>query len=398
MRRACSPPSSPSPASRRPPRSAMPTTTTATFPLLTPSGPYTNTYYYGWAYAWFAYYNYAHGPYANWWYYGAYATYGWAGRPAATPTRSPAPRRPRSSWTCRKRRAEVQRRVVADHRQLADVPVPALSYGQDYGYDLVAEVTANGKTTTGRGAGGAAGRRDRPGDARPRSTRASGVSPPVRFHRRAHQRLTSRDRKGAAAEPVFRRRGGRGSAAAPLRSRLVGVSGRLRTLTGRLPQMRPTCGSTWPPSRSSPATCNRVVEIVRTLAKYGLADWLARLDPGFVRRLGRRHRDSPGSRTRTHEARVRLALTELGTTFIKLGQMLSTRRDLIGAGAGRRTRRSCRANVPADPFAVTTATVEAELGRPLAELFAHVRRRAARVGVDRPGPPGHAATTAARSW
>jgi uncharacterized protein (TIGR03000 family) len=26
--------------------------------------------------------------------------------------------------------------------------IPALSYGQDYGYDLTAEVTANGKTTT----------------------------------------------------------------------------------------------------------------------------------------------------------------------------------------------------------------------------------------------------------
>ena len=34
-----------------------PTTTSATFPLLTPSGYYTNTYYYGWAYPWFAYYN-----------------------------------------------------------------------------------------------------------------------------------------------------------------------------------------------------------------------------------------------------------------------------------------------------------------------------------------------------
>ena len=34
--------------------------------------------------------------------------------------------------------------------------------------------------------------------------------------------------------------------------------------------------------------------------------------------------------TLTQEARIRLALTELGTTFIKLGQMLSTRPDVVG--------------------------------------------------------------------
>src|SRR5262245_20874008 len=61
---------------------------------------------------------------------------------------------------------------------------------------------------------------------------------------------------------------------------------------------------------------SRLVEIVRTLAKYGLADGVARLDYRFVRRVaaGIGFRRLLGV---SHEARIRLALTDLGTTFIK---------------------------------------------------------------------------------
>ncbi|QDU23212.1 TIGR03000 domain-containing protein [Urbifossiella limnaea] len=126
-----------------------PTATSATFPLLTPSGYYTNTYYYGWAYPWFAYYNYAHGPYANWASYGPYATYGWgcygcrgyadpfAGTGAATLVVD----LPESAVL---KFNGVSSPTTGNSRTYS---VPALSYGQDYGYELVAEVTANGKTT-----------------------------------------------------------------------------------------------------------------------------------------------------------------------------------------------------------------------------------------------------------
>ena len=125
-----------------------PSSTTAIFPLLTPSGPYSNTYYYGWAYGWYSYYNYAHGPYANWWYYGPYATYGWgwpawgyadpfAGTGAATLVVD----LPESAVL---KFNGVSSPTTGNSRTFR---VPALSYGQDYGYDLVAEVTANGKTT-----------------------------------------------------------------------------------------------------------------------------------------------------------------------------------------------------------------------------------------------------------
>lgn len=112
----------------------------------------------------------------------------------------------------------------------------------------------------------------------------------------------------------------------------------------------------------------RMVEIARTLVKYGLGDILTRIDNRFVKRWTR---DTAVARLsdETREVRIRLAFTELGTTFIKFGQVLSTRRDLIGPALGTELEK-LQTKVPADPIAVTRATLEAELGRPLAELFA----------------------------
>jgi ubiquinone biosynthesis protein len=113
----------------------------------------------------------------------------------------------------------------------------------------------------------------------------------------------------------------------------------------------------------------RFVEIVRVLAKYGLADWLARLDYTSVRRWTRGTELARLS-AETHEARIRLVLTELGTTFIKFGQVLSTRRDLIGPVLAEELSR-LQSQVPADPFPVTKQTIEDELRRPLVEVFPH---------------------------
>ncbi len=115
-------------------------------------------------------------------------------------------------------------------------------------------------------------------------------------------------------------------------------------------------------------SAGRLAEITRVLAKYGLADALARLDNRFVRRWTA---DTKLGRISSHsrEARIRLVLTELGTTFIKFGQVLSTRRDLIGPALGDELAQ-LQSSVPSDPFELTRATVETELGKPLEELFA----------------------------
>ncbi|MBK8047243.1 MAG: AarF/ABC1/UbiB kinase family protein [Anaerolineales bacterium] len=112
----------------------------------------------------------------------------------------------------------------------------------------------------------------------------------------------------------------------------------------------------------------RVDEITRVLAKYGLADWVGDITPGFVRRRfltpdGTPVKDLP------FEVRVRLAMTELGTTAIKLGQMMSTRADMVGPELATELAQ-LQADVPADGPDAVRATITAELGQPPEQIFA----------------------------
>ena len=81
---------------------------------------------------------------------------------------------------------------------------------------------------------------------------------------------------------------------------------------------------------------------------------------------------------------VRLALTDLGTTFIKLGQMLSTRPDLIGQALATELSK-LQASTPPDPPEAVIRMVESELGRPVGECFRQFDGVAHGVGVDRAG-------------
>jgi ubiquinone biosynthesis protein len=113
---------------------------------------------------------------------------------------------------------------------------------------------------------------------------------------------------------------------------------------------------------------HRVGEIVGVLAKYGLADWVKGLNYSWIQ-------DRIQSVDGQHipdlkvEERVRLAFTELGTTFMKLGQVLSTRPDLVGPEMARELAHLQTA-APADPPDTVRATIEAEFGKPVSSLFA----------------------------
>lgn len=112
----------------------------------------------------------------------------------------------------------------------------------------------------------------------------------------------------------------------------------------------------------------RVGEILRVLAKYGLADWAGHLHYEWIQSRLRSPEGQAIAGLSTGE-RLRLAFTELGTTFIKLGQALGTRPDLVGPDiAGELAR--LQTGVPADPFEAVRETVEAELKAPLESLFA----------------------------
>ena len=66
--------------------------------------------------------------------------------------------------------------------------------------------------------------------------------------------------------------------------------------------------------------------------------------------------------------RVRKTFEELGPAYIKLGQMLSTRPDLVGWEMANELHK-LRDNTPADSFDEMKKVIETELGKPLKEIY-----------------------------
>jgi ubiquinone biosynthesis protein len=108
-------------------------------------------------------------------------------------------------------------------------------------------------------------------------------------------------------------------------------------------------------------------EIVSVLSKYGLADWLSQTNVDFFKdRL--RAADGEILARLTRESRIRLALTELGPTFIKFGQILSTRPDVVGTELADELR-LLQSEVASDPPEAVRVLLEAELGQRVEEVF-----------------------------
>ncbi|GAB3272190.1 AarF/ABC1/UbiB kinase family protein [Sinomonas notoginsengisoli] len=77
------------------------------------------------------------------------------------------------------------------------------------------------------------------------------------------------------------------------------------------------------------AHARRYREIADVLARHGLSQVLARAGFGRLLPRGRNSAETPPGAPTGGPVHVRLALEELGPTFMKLGQILSTRPDLI---------------------------------------------------------------------
>ncbi len=110
---------------------------------------------------------------------------------------------------------------------------------------------------------------------------------------------------------------------------------------------------------------DRFRHVVTVLARHGLADWLSTVPMPWLDRLFRAN----ATETLTTEQRIRVTMTELGTTFIKLGQVLSTRPDLVGKKLADELAQ-LRADTPADDPAIAIGLIESELGGKIDSLFA----------------------------
>jgi len=108
----------------------------------------------------------------------------------------------------------------------------------------------------------------------------------------------------------------------------------------------------------------RYAQITRIAVRYGLGPAL-----GLSRPSGpAAQATTVGGRAPT-AVRLRLALEECGGIFVKLGQVLSTRSDLLPASACDELAR-LQDEVPPEPPAVMRAVLAAEIGRSVEEVFA----------------------------
>lgn len=122
---------------------------------------------------------------------------------------------------------------------------------------------------------------------------------------------------------------------------------------------------------------SRLHEIASILIKYGWGDFVRVLGIGTVlERAGRilhwhpKHNDIADLEP---AIRVRMALEELGPTFVKLGQLLATRVDLMPP-AWIVELEKLQSHVPSVPFELIEADVVALLNKPIHEAFAQFER------------------------
>ncbi|SDS14665.1 ubiquinone biosynthesis protein [Brevibacterium siliguriense] len=103
----------------------------------------------------------------------------------------------------------------------------------------------------------------------------------------------------------------------------------------------------------------RYAQVVSIAVRHGLGSQLR----GFGG-------DSPGRDVKTARA-LKESLAEAGVTFVKLGQMLSTRRDILPPVFVRELE-TLQTQVTPEPWSVIEPAITERLGRPIGEVFARI--------------------------
>jgi len=113
----------------------------------------------------------------------------------------------------------------------------------------------------------------------------------------------------------------------------------------------------------------RLRQIAAALVRHGFGEVLGRSRMADLAKGGAT--EDPSARQKSSARRFRELLAELGPTFVKLGQMLSTRPDLLPAALIDELTQ-LQDNAPALPMSVIEAQIEAALGKPAKALFARI--------------------------
>ncbi len=132
----------------------------------------------------------------------------------------------------------------------------------------------------------------------------------------------------------------------------------------------------FPGFRRTYRNVNRVRHITNVLIKYGFGKIIDQLHLNrfvpFRKRL-KTFGQWPPLKGPTSAERLRMAFAELGPTFIKLAQLLSTRPDLITRQFADEFKK-LQDRVPPFPTEQAVAIIEEETGLPIDQVFSHLER------------------------
>lgn len=113
---------------------------------------------------------------------------------------------------------------------------------------------------------------------------------------------------------------------------------------------------------------SRMNEIIKVLAKYGFEGIAQHLTDKDIKYLPVEKFFPPQDTPIDMNTRIRLVLQDLGTTFIKLGQTLSTYPELIGFELADELS-NLQESAPVDDFEKVKESIESEFSKPLEDIF-----------------------------
>jgi len=127
------------------------------------------------------------------------------------------------------------------------------------------------------------------------------------------------------------------------------------------------------PRRSRIIENVRLQQVYETIYRFGLDIALEPTPIGRLRRWSQAHLlgGAPAPDGQTREARVRLMLQELGPTYVKIGQMVASRREALPPALALELER-LQSDAAPFPWEQAATILEAELGQPPAALFASI--------------------------
>ncbi|MCK9275201.1 MAG: AarF/UbiB family protein [Syntrophales bacterium] len=119
---------------------------------------------------------------------------------------------------------------------------------------------------------------------------------------------------------------------------------------------------------------SRYRQILGVLMAYGYGDLVDRLDVEQYLEIGSKlvsRKRAERVEKLSRAERIRIALEDLGSTFIKLGQILSTRPDVVPPDIVKELEK-LQDEVPPFPFQEARKAVEEETGKPINEIFTFI--------------------------